>query len=367
MKKFVLMFAMLIAFVCASAQNPPIEQGKVFDETYIGVNIGTSGEAHSGDWTGMNAGLRFGKWFTPRVGVELEGTAQFNDFYRTIHDHRVGINALVNLNYLTGYKGYRHDCEFVPFVGIGWQRNYHEFVYTYNNINHYRNANYMYTKMGLQVNVNLKHGWQFNIIPQVGYILNKKRELQYDVRNMDYGIALGVTYNFKNSHDTHWFTVCDKRYTQSEFDAMNDRINCLLADINGLELANSILKGELEECANNPVEVEAVVHSIPVYVLPNVQFLFNSAQISDTSIATLYEVAELMIENPETKWTITGYASNEGTEQYNLELSHQRAAAVYNWLVNYDVDPNQLTVVAGGITEEYPEPCLNRIVTFTPQ
>lgn len=365
MKKLVLSFAMTIAFVCANAQS--LKQDKLFDETFIGVTVGTAGEAHTGDWTGMNAGLRLGKWFTPRVGIELEGVAQFNDFYRIIHSHRVGLNALINLNYLTGYKGHRNDCEFVPFVGIGWQRNYNEYLFTnpYNGNDYLVNSNYMYTKMGLQVNVNFKHGWQFNIIPSVGYILNKKRELQYNVCNMDYGVALGVTYNFKNSHGTHYFAVCDKKYTQSEFDTMNERINCLLADIRGLEDENAQLSVDLEDCLNRPVV--AAIQTVPVYILPNVQFLFNSAQISDTSISTLYELAEMIIANPETNWVITGYASNEGSEKYNLELSHQRAAAVYNWLVNYDVNPNQLTVVAGGITEEYPEPCLNRIVTVTQQ
>lgn len=349
MRRIFWMFAMIIAFVCASAQ--PLKQDKFFDETFIGVTVGTTGEAHSGDWIGMNAGLRVGKWFTPCVGAEFEGLAQFNNFYRTIHSHRVGLNALVNLNYLGGYKGYRSDCEFVPFVGIGWQRNYDYLV------------NSMYTKMGIQVNVNFKHGWQFNIIPSVGYVLSP--EMQYNVCKMDYGIALGVTYNFKNSHGTHYFATCDKKYTQAELDAMNERINCLLADIRGLEKENIALQQDLEDCLNRPVETIVHTESIPVYVLPNVQFLFNSAQISDTSIATLYEIAELIIANPETNWTITGYASNEGSEKYNLELSHQRAAAVYNHLVNYGVNPNQLTVVAGGITEEYPEPCLNRIVTVT--
>lgn len=359
MRRFILFFATIIAFVCATAQ--PLKQDKLFDETYIGVNIGTTGEAHTGDWTGMNAGLRVGKWFTPRVGVELEGTAQFNDFYKTINSHRVGINALVNLNYLTGYNGKRSDCEFVPFIGIGWQRDYC-IPYYFNGDGlaggiGYTHANNLYTKMGLQININFKQDWQFNIIPQVAYNLSGPGKLQYNVNYMDYGIALGVTYNFKNSHGTHYFTACDKKYTQADMDHMNEHINALRA--------------ELEECQNRPVvsEVKTIVETktIPVYVLPNIQFLFNSSKISNTSIASLYEIAELLIANPETKWTVTGYASNEGSEAYNLNLSKERAEAVVEALVDFGVDPSQITVVAGGITEEYPDPCLNRIVKVTQQ
>lgn len=355
MKKIIFLFAMLFAFVCASAY--PLKQDKLFDETYIGITIGTAGEAHTGDWTGMNAGLRLGKWFTPRVGAELEGLAQFNDFYRTIYGHRVGLNALVNLNYLAGYKGKRSDCEFVPFVGVGWQRNYHELI------DHYKDTNYMYTKMGMQVNVNFKHGWQFNIIPQVGYILNKKRELQYDVRNMDYGVSLGVTYNFKNSHGTHYFAECDKRYSQSEFDAINARINCLLEDINGLSKENANLRDSLANVP--PTVVEMAVQTKDVIILPPIQFLFNSSTVSPTSQAALYEIASIMIENPETNWTVTGYASNEGSEAYNLTLSKERADAVIDALIKYGVSPKQVTAVAGGISEEYFEPSLNRRVVVT--
>lgn len=369
MKKFVLFFAMIIAFVCANAQ--PLKQDKFLDETFIGITVGAEGQAKTGEWLGMNAGLRLGKWFTPQVGVELEGSAQFNDFYKSIYNHRIGVNALLNLDYLTGYKGFRQDVEVVPFVGLGWQRNYCT-PYYYDGIGtaggvEYTHSNDLYTKMGIQVNVNFRHGWQFNIIPQVAYNLTAPGKMQYNVNYLDYGLALGVTYNFKNSHGTHWFDVCDKQYTQADMNIMNDRINCLLEDIKGLEKENIALQKNLEDCMNTPVEVTAVVEATAVYILPNVQFLFNSAQISDTSISTLYEIAELIIANPETKWALTGYASNEGSEAYNLNLSRDRATSVYNHLVKYGVNPNQLTVVAGGITEEYPEPCLNRIVTVTQQ
>lgn len=348
MKKLVLFFAMLIAFVCVNAQ--PLKQDKLFDETFIGVTVGTTGDSH-GDWVGMNAGLRFGKWFTPCVGMELDGTAQFNDFYRTIRNHRVGANALANLNYLCGYNGKRSNCEFVPFVGLGWQRNY-DII-----------SNDLYTKMGLQVNVNFKHGWQFNIIPQVAYNLSAPSKLQYNVNYLDYDVALGVTYNFKNSHGTHFFKVCDKKYSQTEFDAMNGRINCLLEDISNLSKENAALADSLAQKPRIVVETTTVVET-ETY-LPPVQFLFNSDEISETSVASIYKTAGIMINNPDKTYKVVGYASNEGSEAYNLGLSKRRAEAVANALIDFGVAPEQLIVVAGGICNEYPEPSLNRIVVIS--
>lgn len=353
MKKFLLVCAMLIAFVCAQAQkNPPIKQDKFFDETFVGVTIGANGMAKSGDWIGMNAGLRVGKWFTPQLGAEFEGLAQFNRFFKTIHSHRVGLNALVNLNYLAGYKGHRHDCEFVPFVGIGWQRNYDYYV------------NSMYTKMGVQVNINIDSRWQFNVIPSVSYVLSPG--MQYDVRNMDYGIALGVTYNFKNSHGTHFFDVCDKKYTQTEMDNMNSRINCLLEDIKGLNEENASLRDSLSNIPTTTV-IENTVETRDIIVLPPIQFLFNSATISPTSYAALYDIARVMIQNPEVNWNVIGYASNEGSDTYNLTLSGNRAKAVVRALVDYGANPDRIKVTAGGVSEEYFDPSLNRRVVVIPQ
>lgn len=335
--KSLILAAMLMLAATVSAKTAPIQQDRFFDETYIGITVGYDAQVQSWDWTGMQSGLRIGKWFTPQVGAEIEGTAQFVDFYKRILNHRVGINALVNLNYLNGYQGKRDKVEFVPFVGVGWQRNYDVL------------ANYMYTKMGLQFNVNFNSGWQFNIIPSVGYVLSP--QMQYDVRRMDLGLAVGVTYNFKNSHGTHYFAICDKEYSQAYVDELN-------AQVNELRGANAKLVTMLDDCMNRPVETKVestttiIQNEIQVPVFPVVGFTIGSYEIPKTALVNVNEIANF-INKTDANYEVVGYASEEGPERLNKELSQNRANAVKQALINAGVNADKLEAIGDGVTTQF--------------
>lgn len=331
----------LVAFVATmNAQKPAIEQGRIFDETYVGVTVGTEGQPKTGDWLGMSAGLRVGKWFTPRFGLELDGDARFNDFYKRIREHRVGINAMTNLNYIGGYYGYRQDVEVVPFVGIGWQRNYDIL------------ANNMYTKMGVRVDINLRKGWQFNIIPQVSYNLSAPGKLQYNVNYMDLGIALGVTYNFKNSHGTHFFKACDKRYTQDQWDELMAVTNELRKSNNDLLMALELMRKDLDECLSRPTGVIETTEVVTKPVFATIGFEQNSDKILGVYDLNVRTIADF-IKATDQHFTIVGFASEEGNAEYNQELSIRRARAVANALEQYGVDANKLHIEGKGATDEF--------------
>lgn len=350
--------AIIAIFTISTVSATAIEQDRFFDETYMGVTIGTDGMGKSGDWIGMNAGLRIGKWFTPQVGFELEGVAQFNDFYKRINSHRVGLNALLNLNYLNGYKGYRQDCEFVPFVGLGWQRNYNPCVNCQSLF-----GNYLYTKMGLQININMGKGWQFNIIPQVAYNLSGPGKLQYNVNYLDYGIALGVTYNFKNSHGTHFFKTTDAVYTQAQMDVINERVNKLKLNNEILIRTNESLTKALDDCMNKPELIQTVKEKVVdrVVVFPTIGFEKGKANISNASLMNITQIANYINET-DSNYVVVGYASEEGPELLNRELSCERATNVMQALINAGVDPSRIEAIGEGPTTQFGDLEYNRVV-----
>lgn len=339
MRKFIKVFFALLIFsvAFAKAENPALKQDKFTDETFVGITIGWDSDLHKGDWVGMNSGLRIGKWFTPQVGTEIEGTAQFREYYKRFLYHRVGVNVLVNLNYLNGYKGIRNDVEFVPFVGVGWQRNYDVI------------ANNMYTKMGMQFNFNLSKSWQFNVIPSVAYVLTP--ELQYNVHKMDFGIVLGATYNFKNSHGTHFFKVCDYKYSQAEMDSVNSKVNQLLKENNRLitEFRERAQAREKVKVINNIIKAKEIITK-PIFA--TIGFEKASSNILPVYDLNIKTIAECIKESKGT-FTIIGFASEEGNAEYNLKLSQERAQSVADALIKYGVDATKLSVEGKGATSEF--------------
>lgn len=354
MKKFfTLVVATIVAFgATVFAQTPAIEQDRFFDETYVGVEIGYGAKVHSWDMQGLNLGLRWGKWFTPQIGAEFEGGIQFSDnsTNRVLY-HRVGVNALLNLDYLNGYRGHRNLCEVVPFVGIGWQRNYQYWDHGYFKM---YPENALYTKMGLHIDFNVGNGWQVNIIPSVAYQLTPTK-LQYNVNRLDMSLAVGATYNFKNSHGTHWFTVSDKVYTQAQMDE-------LLAVTNELRANNESLRKALEDCMNRPAtiieETKVVTNTVtntdvvtkPVFA--TIGFERNSAKILGVYDLNVRTIADFMKASDQ-HFTVVGFASEEGNAEYNEALSLRRAQAVADALEAYGVDPAKIHVEGKGATTEF--------------
>ncbi|WP_461450033.1 OmpA family protein [Mucilaginibacter sp.] len=90
----------------------------------------------------------------------------------------------------------------------------------------------------------------------------------------------------------------------------------------------------------------------PVYTFTNIQFEFNSGILKTTSYPDLDKAAALMKVDPTVKFVLKGYASAEGTDAHNMELSVDRANAVKAYLVNSGVSGDNIT--ANGYGESNP-------------
>lgn len=79
------------------------------------------------------------------------------------------------------------------------------------------------------------------------------------------------------------------------------------------------------------------------FVLSNIFFEFDRANIKKESIPELIRLRDYLKLNPSVEITIYGHTDNTGTEQYNLDLSEKRAIAIRDWLVNKGITGERIT------------------------
>ncbi|HTI58404.1 OmpA family protein [Mucilaginibacter sp.] len=80
----------------------------------------------------------------------------------------------------------------------------------------------------------------------------------------------------------------------------------------------------------------------PNYNFSNIQFEFDSGILKTESYPILDKAAAEMKKDPSVKFKLSGYASAEGTDEHNMQLSKDRANAVKAYLVNSGVSVNNL-------------------------
>ena len=340
--KLICSIAAALLFTVGAFAQTAIEKPAFLDNTYVGVTVGADAQVHDWDFNGSTAGVRVGKMITPHFGFELTGQARFNDFYKNISSHRVGLNALGNINGLF-FDGSRDVVEFSPYVGIGWQRNYA-------GSKHFApNTNDMYTAMGVYIDFNVSDKVFLTVAPQLAYVLTGPK-MEYNINRADLGVTIGAAYRFGN-----YFKICDKRYTQAEWDELNGRIN-------QLHEANRSLAVALEACESRPVVTNEVTVTELVPVFPNIGFEQGSAKILGTNLLNLKDIAEF-INKTDCKYSVVGFASMEGPEQLNQELSVARAKAVADALVALGVPEDRLEIGGQGPTDQFGQEYeLNRVV-----
>ncbi|MDY0151177.1 MAG: OmpA family protein [Candidatus Cloacimonas sp.] len=80
-----------------------------------------------------------------------------------------------------------------------------------------------------------------------------------------------------------------------------------------------------------------------VFVFQNILFDFDKATIKKESLAIVDEIVVTMLSNPELKIEISGHTCNIGTDEYNLELSENRAKSVLEYLVSKGIAESSLS------------------------
>lgn len=297
---------MMMAVFTVNAQIA-IENPKLFDNTYAGVNVGITTPLSFNSMFPVNTvfGIKFGKELTPIFGTEVEFQTFFNEnnypewtktFMKGTH---LGLNGTVNLtNLFMGYRGTPRTFEVKTNMGLGWLHRFNV------------NSNALTAKTALDFNFNLGAMKQhtLSVTPGIFWNMNESGKIQFNKKYAQLGVFVGYAYHFKTSNGTHHFKTYD-------VGAMQDEIN--------------MLRDELQK---KPKEVvTTVTNTVTEYVTgfgvkETVFFAFDSYELDDVAKSTLDQLGT------DGTYVVRGYASNEGSTEYNKELSLKRAEAVANYL-----------------------------------
>ncbi len=88
------------------------------------------------------------------------------------------------------------------------------------------------------------------------------------------------------------------------------------------------------------------------FITRGILFDVNQATLKPESMGVINEVGKLMEEHSDLKFEIVGHTDAQGDDEYNLELSQQRANAVMNTLIEIGVGADRLK--ATGMGEKIP-------------
>ncbi len=103
--------------------------------------------------------------------------------------------------------------------------------------------------------------------------------------------------------------------------------------------------------ALNPFLKDVPLHPVSIgqeVILKNVFFDTDSYQLLPQSKTELDRLAHLLIENPRMCIEIAGHTDSQGGDSHNLELSLNRARAVYQYLITQGIDPSRLSYIGYG-------------------
>lgn len=101
--------------------------------------------------------------------------------------------------------------------------------------------------------------------------------------------------------------------------------------------------GQMNMIGKKFTESKIVTHGI--------NFDYNKATIKPESMGTLNMVVQVLKDNPEIKFEVGGHTDADGSDDYNLKLSQQRADAVKEELIKLGIDASRLTAKGYGETK----------------
>ena len=368
MKKMILLSVFALGALSINAQTEAVLRGGDFwDNWYVGGRMGgTMNMSGTGFFKSARPafGLAVGKQWTPIFATEIQGLGYVNTSNsRTMFDASdISLLGTMNLMNLFGeYEGIPRTFEIETLAGIGWLHHY---------INGAEDTNDMSARVGLNLNFNLgeSKAWTFSLRPAVAFNLTgqfPEKKVNFDKDDARFELLAGLTYHFMGGNGAHYFTmvpVTDPLVVTAMNEEINDLRELVAAkDIELVGLADELLvvQEQLNECRSKTAAAAGDTMSVVETV---VAFRFNEALVETSQMPSIERVAAFLNQNQNVNVTVNGYASPEGTEEYNLKLSQRRADAVKSILVDkYGISPSRISAIGHGVGDIFSEPAWNRV------
>ena len=367
MKKTILLSVLALGALTINAQTVVVKGGGFWDNWSMGVQGGATMKM-SGEGFFKSArpafGLTLGKQWTPILGMDIQGMGYVNTTNSStmIDASDVSLIGRMNLmNLFAGYNGMPRPFEVETVTGLGWLHHY---------MTGSGDTDDLSARIGLNFNFNLGEdaAWTLGIKPAVLFNLtgeypSKKLAFNRNKANME--ILLGLTYHFADEDGNRHFALVNA-IDPLALAAMNEEINDLrevivAKDVELVGLADELMvvQDQLNEARNK--EMEATGQTIKI-LESVVAFPFNQSDVQTSQMPSLEHAANYLKDNPDAKITVNGYASPEGTEAYNLQLSQRRADAVKNILVDkYGIAADRINAIGHGVGDVFSVPAWNRV------
>jgi outer membrane protein OmpA-like peptidoglycan-associated protein len=367
MKKTILLSVLALGALAINAQTVVVKGGGFWDNWSMGVQGGATMKM-SGEGFFKSArpafGLTLGKQWTPILGMDIQGMGYVNTTNSStmIDASDVSLIGRMNLmNLFAGYNGMPRPFEVETVTGLGWLHHY---------MTGSGDTDDLSARIGLNFNFNLGEdaAWTLGIKPAVLFNLtgeypSKKLAFNRNKANME--ILLGLTYHFADEDGNRHFALVNA-IDPLVLAAMNEEINDLrevivAKDVELVGLADELMvvQDQLNEARNK--EMEATGQTIKI-LESVVAFPFNQSDVQTSQMPSLEHAANYLKDNPDAKITVNGYASPEGTEEYNLQLSQRRADAVKNILVDkYGIAADRINAIGHGVGDVFSVPAWNRV------
>lgn len=367
MKKMILLSVFALGALTINAQTAVVASGGFWDNWSMGIQGGATMKM-SGTGFFKSArpafGLTIGKQWTPILGTDIQGMGYINTTNSStmIDASDVSLIARMNLMNLFGtYDGMPNAFEIETVTGLGWLHHYMDGAGDTNDLS---------ARVGLNFNFNLGENaaWTFGIKPAVVFNLtgeypSKKMAFNKNHANME--ILLGFTYHFADGDGNRHFALVNAVEPMA-LAAMNEEINGLrevvaAKDVELVGLADELLM--VQNQLNEARAQQAAANGDTINIVESVvAFRFNQADVEASQMPSIEHVAQYLKNNPSVNVTVNGYASPEGTEEYNLKLSQRRADAVKKILVDkYGIAATRVNTVGHGVGDIFSEPAWNRV------